>query len=77
MALSATIEKSVNSSLVIATMGPIIHKVSYGLLAREGYIAPIYFKRIQIPLTTEEKGILMNSLSHLSGIFIFFMKKLS
>lgn len=58
MALSATIEKSVNSSLVIATMGPIIHKVSYGLLAREGYIAPIYFKRIQIPLTTEEKGIL-------------------
>jgi len=58
MALSATIEKSVNSSLVIATMGPIIHKVSYGLLAREGYIAPIYFKRIQIPLTAEEKGIL-------------------
>ncbi|MFX0183919.1 MAG: DEAD/DEAH box helicase family protein [Candidatus Hodarchaeota archaeon] len=58
MALSATIEKSVNSSLVIATMGPIIHKVSYGLLAREGYIAPIYFKRIQIPLTAEEKGLL-------------------
>ncbi|MFX0211513.1 MAG: DEAD/DEAH box helicase, partial [Candidatus Hodarchaeota archaeon] len=59
MALSATIEKSVHSSLVIATMGPIIHKVSYGLLAREGFIAPIYFKRIHVPLTAEEKGILI------------------
>jgi superfamily II DNA or RNA helicase len=59
MALSATIEKSVHSSLVIATMGPIIHKVSYGLLAREGFIAPIYYKRIPIPLTAEEKGILI------------------
>ncbi len=58
LALSATIEKSVHSSLVIATMGPIIHKISYGLLAREGFIAPIYFKRIHIPLTVEEKGYL-------------------
>ncbi|UCE12703.1 MAG: DEAD/DEAH box helicase, partial [Candidatus Heimdallarchaeota archaeon] len=58
MALSATIEKSVHSSLVVATMGPIIHKVSYGLMAREGHIAPIYFKRIHVPLTTEEKGYL-------------------
>ncbi|MFX0014019.1 MAG: DEAD/DEAH box helicase [Promethearchaeota archaeon] len=58
LALSATIEKSVHSSLVIATMGPIIHKISYGLLAREGFIAPIYFKRIHIPLTADEKGYL-------------------
>lgn len=58
MALSATIEKSVHSSLVIATMGPIIHKISYGLLAREGFIAPIYFKRIHIPLTADEKSYL-------------------
>ncbi|MHA1969260.1 MAG: DEAD/DEAH box helicase, partial [Candidatus Hodarchaeales archaeon] len=58
IALSATIEKSVHSSLVIATLGPIIHKVTYGLLAREGHIAPIYFRRIHIPLTSEEKGIL-------------------
>jgi superfamily II DNA or RNA helicase len=59
MALSATIEKSVHSSLVVATLGPIIYKVGYGLLAREGYIAPIYYKRIHIPLTEEEKGILI------------------
>jgi superfamily II DNA or RNA helicase len=58
MALSATIEKSVHSSLVIATMGPIIHKISYGLLAREGFIAPLYFTRIHIPLTKDEKGYL-------------------
>ncbi len=58
IALSATIEKSVHSSLVIATLGPIIHKVTYGLLAREGHIAPIYFRRIHIPLTEEEKEIL-------------------
>jgi superfamily II DNA or RNA helicase len=58
IALSATIEKSVHSTLVIATLGPIIHKVTYGLLAREGHIAPIYFRRIHIPLTSEEKGIL-------------------
>ncbi len=58
LALSATIEKSVHSSLVIATMGPIIHQISYGLLAREGFIAPIYFRRIHIPLTADEKGIL-------------------
>ncbi|MFX0123274.1 MAG: DEAD/DEAH box helicase [Candidatus Hodarchaeota archaeon] len=58
LALSATIEKSVHSSLVIATLGPIIYKVGYGLLAREGFIAPIFFKRIHIPLTTDEKGYL-------------------
>ncbi|MFX1506586.1 MAG: DEAD/DEAH box helicase [Promethearchaeota archaeon] len=58
LALSATIEKSVHSSLVIATLGPIIHKIGYGLLAREGYIAPIYSKRIHIPLTADEKGYL-------------------
>ena len=58
MALSATIEKTLHSSLVVATMGPIIHKVSYGLLAREGFIAPIYSERIHIPLTSEEKGIM-------------------
>lgn len=58
IALSATIEKSVHSTLVIATLGPVIHKITYGLLAREGYIAPIYFRRIYIPLTEEEKGIL-------------------
>ncbi len=58
LALSATIEKSVHSSLVIATLGPIIHMVGYGLLAREGFIAPIYFKRIHIPLTTDEKRYL-------------------
>ncbi|MHA2329642.1 MAG: DEAD/DEAH box helicase, partial [Candidatus Hodarchaeales archaeon] len=58
MALSATIEKSIHSSLVIATMGPIIHKVGYGLLAREGFIAPIYYRRIHIPLTEDEKGYL-------------------
>lgn len=59
MALSATIEKSVHSSLVVATLGPIIYKVGYGLLAREGYIAPIYYKRVHVPLTEEEKGILI------------------
>jgi superfamily II DNA or RNA helicase len=58
LALSATIEKSVHSSLVIATLGPIIHKIGYGLLAREGFIAPIYSKRIHIPLTADEKGYL-------------------
>ncbi len=58
MALSATIEKTLHSSLVVATMGPIIHKVSYGLLAREGFIAPIYSKRIHIPLTSEENKIM-------------------
>ena len=58
LALSATIEKSVHSSLVIATLGPIIYKIGYGLLAREGFIAPIYSKRIHIPLTTEEKAYL-------------------
>jgi superfamily II DNA or RNA helicase len=58
IALSATIEKSLHSSLVVATMGPIIHKVSYGLLAREGFIAPIYSTRMYIPLTSEEKGIM-------------------
>ncbi|UCG01860.1 MAG: DEAD/DEAH box helicase [Candidatus Heimdallarchaeota archaeon] len=58
LALSATIEKSVHSSLVIATLGPIIYKVGYGLLAREGFIAPIYFKRIHIPLTSDEKEYL-------------------
>ncbi|MHA1228078.1 MAG: DEAD/DEAH box helicase [Candidatus Hodarchaeales archaeon] len=56
MALSATIEKSVHSSLVVATMGPIIYKIGYGLLAREGYIAPIYYKPIYIPLTEYEKN---------------------
>lgn len=55
LALSATIEKSVHSSLVVSTMGSIIHKVNYGLLAREGYIAPIYSRRIHIPLTGDEK----------------------
>ncbi len=55
MALSATIEKTLHSSLVVATMGPIIHKINYGLLAREGFIAPIYSERIYIPLTSEEK----------------------
>jgi superfamily II DNA or RNA helicase len=39
-------------------MGPIIHKISYGLLAREGFIAPIYSRRIHIPLTSDEKGII-------------------
>jgi len=58
LALSATIEKSVHSSLVIAALGPIIYKIGYGLLAREGFIAPIYSKRIHIPLTTEEKAYL-------------------
>ncbi|MHA1236346.1 MAG: DEAD/DEAH box helicase [Candidatus Hodarchaeales archaeon] len=58
LALSATIEKSVHSSLVVATMGSIIHKVNYGLLAREGYIAPIYSRRILIPLTSDEKRIM-------------------
>ncbi len=58
LALSATIEKSVHSSLVVATMGPIIHKVNYGLLAREGYIAPIYSRRIHIPLTGDEKKLI-------------------
>ncbi|MHA1449908.1 MAG: DEAD/DEAH box helicase [Candidatus Hodarchaeales archaeon] len=59
LALSATIEKSVHSSLVIATMGPIIYSVGYGLLARGGYIAPIYYKRIMIPLTVEEKEVII------------------
>jgi superfamily II DNA or RNA helicase len=58
MALSATIEKTLHSSLVVATMGPIIHKINYGLLAREGFIAPIYSERIHIPLTSEEKTII-------------------
>jgi superfamily II DNA or RNA helicase len=58
LALSATIEKSVHSSLVVATMGSIIHKVNYGLLAREGYIAPIYSRRIHIPLTGDEKKVI-------------------
>ncbi|MHA2239404.1 MAG: DEAD/DEAH box helicase [Candidatus Hodarchaeales archaeon] len=58
MALSATIEKTLHSSLVVAVMGPIIHKISYGLLAREGFIAPIYSRRIHIPLTSDEKGII-------------------
>ncbi len=58
MALSATIEKSVHSSLVVATMGPIIHKIGYGLLAREGFIAPIYYRQIHIPLTDDEKTYL-------------------
>jgi superfamily II DNA or RNA helicase len=58
LALSATIEKSVHSSLVVATMGSIIHKVNYGLLAREGYIAPIYSRRFHIPLTGDEKKVI-------------------
>jgi len=57
LALSATIEKSVHSSLVVATMGSIIHKVNYGLLAREGFIAPIYSRRFHIPLTGDEKKV--------------------
>lgn len=67
MALSATIEKSIHSSLVVATMGPIVHKVSYGLLAREGFIAPIYYKRIHIPLTNEEKIILQQKGKKIHG----------
>ena len=58
LALSATIEKSVHSSLVVATMGSIIHKVNYGLLAREGFIAPIYSRRFHIPLTGDEKKVI-------------------
>ncbi len=58
MALSATIEKTLHSSLVVSCMGPIIHKINYGLLAREGFIAPIYSERIHIPLTSEEKTII-------------------
>ncbi|MFW9993334.1 MAG: DEAD/DEAH box helicase [Candidatus Odinarchaeota archaeon] len=60
VALSATIEKSLHSSLVIATMGPIVYRVHYGLLARGGFIAPIYSKRIFIPLTDQEKEMLQN-----------------
>jgi superfamily II DNA or RNA helicase len=59
IALSATIEKSVHSSLVIATMGPIVYRVHYGLLARGGFIAPIYYKQISIPLTEIEKELLL------------------
>ncbi|MHA1995912.1 MAG: DEAD/DEAH box helicase, partial [Candidatus Hodarchaeales archaeon] len=33
-------------------------KINYGLLAREGFIAPIYSERIHIPLTSEEKTII-------------------
>ncbi len=58
LALSATIEKSIHSSLVVASMGPIVHKVNYGLLAREGYIAPIYYRKIFVPLTADEKGFI-------------------
>ncbi|MFW9780528.1 MAG: DEAD/DEAH box helicase [Candidatus Heimdallarchaeota archaeon] len=67
MALSATIEKSIHSSLVVATMGPIVHKVSYGLLAREGFIAPIYYKLIHIPLTEDEKRLLQQKGKKIHG----------
>lgn len=58
LALSATIESSGHSSLVIATMGPIIYDLTYGTLAREGFIAPICFRRIYVPLKADEENYL-------------------
>jgi superfamily II DNA or RNA helicase len=58
LSLSATVEKSHHSSLVIGSMGPIVFNIGYGSLSSDGYIAPIFFERILIPLKKEEKEIL-------------------
>ncbi|MFX1255685.1 MAG: DEAD/DEAH box helicase [Promethearchaeota archaeon] len=54
LSLSATIEKSNHSSLVIGIMGPIVFDVTYGSLSKEGFIAPIYFHRFLVPFTEKE-----------------------
>jgi superfamily II DNA or RNA helicase len=59
LALSATIEWELNTSLIIATMGPVIYDITYGTLSRTGFIPPILYRKILIPLTTAEKESLL------------------
>ncbi len=55
LALSATIEWELNTSLIISAMGPVIYSITYGTLSKEGFIPPIIYRKVKIPLTSEEK----------------------
>ncbi|MFW9930673.1 MAG: DEAD/DEAH box helicase family protein [Candidatus Thorarchaeota archaeon] len=63
LALSATIEWTFNTGLILATMGPLIYEVRYGRLSKEKYIAPIIYRQIFIRLTVEEQKLLTNTKS--------------
>lgn len=56
LALSATIEWELNTSLIISAMGPVIYTITYGTLSKEGFIPPIIYRKIKIKLTGEEKA---------------------
>ena len=56
LALSATIEWELNTSLIISAMGPVIYTITYGTLSKEGFIPPIIYRKVRIPLTSEEKS---------------------
>lgn len=55
LALSATIEWELNTSLIISAMGPVIYTITYGTLSQAGFIPPIIYRKIKIPLTNKEK----------------------
>lgn len=67
LSLSATVEESQHSSLVIGIMGPIVFNIGYGSLSQDGFIAPLCFTRIAIPLTQEEKKELKEKNNSLSA----------
>lgn len=56
LALSATIDWETNTSMIFAAMGSIIYGITYGTLSKIGFIPPIIYKNVKIPLTSEEKA---------------------
>jgi hypothetical protein len=56
LALSATIEWELNTSLIISAMGPVMYSITYGELSKNGFIPPIIYRKVKIQLTTEEKS---------------------
>lgn len=72
LALSATIDWDLNTSLILATMGPKIYGITYGTLSKQGYIPPIIYRKIDVPLTGKE----MDSLATKKGKTQGFRSKL-
>ncbi|HKZ40084.1 MAG TPA: DEAD/DEAH box helicase, partial [Candidatus Hodarchaeales archaeon] len=58
LALSATMEWTFNTGLILSTMGPKIYEVRYGQLSKAKYIAPIVYRQILVRLTPAEQKTL-------------------